>query len=357
MTTLAQTGPGPAVAAFLERVRATCGIAVIQRNEIAWSRTTGGDQMTLFQAGSVSKPVAALAALELAGSGAIDLDADVNTALTSWRLPRGDGVTLRHLLGHTSGVGVPFMPGYPKDGAFPTPLESLDGTAPARTPPVQADPAVIGSFSYSGGGYSVVQQLIADVTGQPFAAAAAALVFGPLGMTDSTFEQPLPVARRSAAARGDWHVYPEAAAAGLWTTPADLARFALALQSVAAGRPSPLHSSTARLLLLPRAQLPGRGEWMLFPLLGVRLPDNCGLGMFLTGDEWFGHVGGSQSFVTMLTASTLGGAGAVGMIAANAMPLLFRLMRTISVEEGWSGFRQRGLGRLTGLPGSLRSLI
>jgi CubicO group peptidase (beta-lactamase class C family) len=163
------------------------------------------------------------------------------------------------------------------------------------------------------------------------------------------------MARLSAAARSDWHVYPEAAAAGLWTTPADLARFALALQSVAAGRPSPLHGAAARLMLVPNAKLPGRGEWMLFPLFGFRRPDTYGLGLFLTGDEWFCHVGGAQAFVSMLTGSTLGGVGA--MVAANAMPLLFRLMRTISAEEGWSGFRQRGLGRLTGLPGSLRSLL
>ena len=215
------------------------GVAVIEESGIAWSRAAGGPPDLLFQAGSISKPVTALAALELAARGQADLDGDVNEQLTSWQLPGSPGVSLRQLLGHTSGMGVPFFPGYPQGAAVPALRQVLDGAPPSATPAVRADPAKHGRFCYSGGGYAVIQQLIADVTGLPFAQAARALVLEPLGMTRSTFEQPLPPSLPGAA-RHDWHVYPESAAAGLWTTPGDLARYVCALQAALAGRESPV---------------------------------------------------------------------------------------------------------------------
>jgi CubicO group peptidase (beta-lactamase class C family) len=216
------------------------------------------------------------------------------------------------------------------------------------TPAVRADP---GTFRYSGGGYAVIQQLIADVTGQPFADAARTLVLEPLGMTRSTFEQPLPAHLRPAAARHDWHSYPESAAAGLWSTPDDLARYVCAVQNALAGRPSPIRSRSATQFLTPYARLPAKGNWNLLPLLGMRPPDSGGLGMFLHGEERFSHVGGAASFFSVLTASTRDGTGAVVMTAADPGPLPFRLLRAISDEHGWTGFRQPALRRLNGLPG------
>ncbi|HEX5114160.1 MAG TPA: serine hydrolase domain-containing protein [Pseudonocardiaceae bacterium] len=192
--------PGESVAAVLARSKVVLGVAVIERSGIAWSAGRPPDR--LFQAGSISKPVTAIAALELAARGQVDLDGDVNQWLTSWRLPGSSQVSLRQLLGHTAGTGVPFFPGYPQGGSVPTLGQVLDGTPPSVTPAVRAEP---GPFRYSGGGYAVVQQLIADVTGQPFADAVRTLVLEPLGMSRSTFEQPLPVPLRSAAARDDWH--------------------------------------------------------------------------------------------------------------------------------------------------------
>ena len=78
---------------------------------------------------------------------------------------------------------------------------------------MRVDPARHNRFCYSGGGYAVIQQLIADTVGLPFAQAARLLVLEPLGMTRSTFEQPLPTGLRPAAARLGWHIYPESAAA------------------------------------------------------------------------------------------------------------------------------------------------
>jgi CubicO group peptidase (beta-lactamase class C family) len=361
MTPEPQNGQPSSPAALMSKSRAACGVAVIRGSEVAWAKTRGGRPDLLFQAGSISKPVAALTALELVARGAAGLDTDVNDMLTSWRLRGAEGVTLRHLLSHSAGTGVPFMPGYRQDAELPTLLQSLDGSAPAATAAVLADPAAAGRFQYSGGGYAVLQQLITDLTGQPFADAARALVLEPLGMTDSTFEQPLPVSRRAAAARQDWHVYPEAAAAGLWTTPADLARFVCALQAAGPDSQSSSpaagpHPGAARDLLAPAAALPARGEWTVLPLLGVRRPDSFGLGLFLTGGDWFTHTGGAHSFFSMLAGSTTTGQGAVVMVAANSARFALRLMTAVCDEEGWNGFRVRGSARLAGFPANLLSL-
>jgi CubicO group peptidase (beta-lactamase class C family) len=341
---------GPA-AALLRRSRRVLGIAVIEGFGVAWSRIINGPADRLFQAGSISKPVTAMVALELAARGQVSLDADVNQHLTSWQLPGPGNITLRRLLGHTAGTGVPFFPGYPQGAGVPTLLQVLDGVPPSRTPAIRVDPAGYGRFCYSGGGYAVVQQLVADVTGMPFAQAARSIVLEPLEMTSSTFRQPLPAGLQHAAARHDWHVYPEAAAAGLWTTPSDLARLICALQSALAGRESAVCALTAGQMLTPCTPLPARGEWNLLPILGMRPPDSCGLGMFLHGDDRFSHVGGAAGFFSVLTASAKDGTGAVVMTASKPTPFVFRLLRAISDEYGWTGFRQPAWKRLHGLPG------
>jgi CubicO group peptidase (beta-lactamase class C family) len=339
----------------MTRDSAACGVAVIRAGEVVVAGANAQPGV-LFQAGSISKPVAAAVALELAARGQAELDADVNDLLTSWRLPGADGITLRHLLGHTAGTGLRFLPGYRPGAPVPTLLQSLAGSPPATTAPVRADPALKGGFRYSGGGYAVLQQLVTDCAGQPFAQAARELVLEPIGMKDSTFEQPLPAALHAAAARPDWNTYPESAAAGLWTTPADLARFVCALQACGAGRASALHQDVALQMMTPHQPLPARGEWMALPLFGLRPPDSSGLGLFLTGDEWFSHVGGAQSFFAMLAGSRTGQAGAVVMTATGSPRPMFRLMRAISDQEGWRRFRMRGRERVVSLPASLRSL-
>jgi CubicO group peptidase (beta-lactamase class C family) len=298
------------------------GVAVIADQRIAWAQTRGCPPGTVFQAGSISKPVTALVALRLG----LGLDEDVNDSLTSWSVPDSQRVTLRQLLGHTAGAGVSFFPGYRQDAAVPTLVQVLDGVPPARTAGVGAGVgAGPGGFRYSGGGYAIVQQLIIDVTGSPFASVARDLVLEPLGMVSSTFEQAPP----GTPARPDWRIYPEAAAAGLWTTPEDLARFVCALQTGTDG---------AKPMLTPNARLPFRGQWRLLPLLGVRAPDSGGLGMFLRGDR-FSHVGGAGGFLSVLTGSRADGSGAVVMVAENSVRFPFQVLRAISDAQGWTGCR------------------
>jgi CubicO group peptidase (beta-lactamase class C family) len=337
------------------RTKRPLGLAVIEGGAVTGCAVEGWDgaPAALFQVGSVSKSVAAAVALRLSQLGSIDLDTNVNEYLTSWQLP-GDGVTTtRSLLGHTAGATVPFFPGYAQGDSVPSVLQVLDGTAPANTGPVRVEPRSAGAFCYSGGAFVVVQQLVADVTGTSFAEAARTLLLAPLGMSSSTFEEPLPAGRRSAAVISDWHVYPEAAAAGLWTTPEDLAKFVCALLAAGAGGSSPLDGVGTE-MLRPHAPLAANGEWNLLPLLGVRPPHAVGLGLFLHDAGRFSHAGGASSFFCMFTGSVADGSGGVVMLAGRASPYPFAVLRAMSRDHGWCGFDLPWWQRPSGLPGLRR---
>lgn len=236
-------------------------IAVVDDGELAatWCAGTADvdtgqpvDARTRFQAGSISKPVAAACALRLVAEGVLGLDDDVSDRLQSWRIPDSDGwqprITLRQLLSHTAGLTVHGFPGYPAGQPVPSLPELLNGSG--NTPPVFVTTMPGLQFSYSGGGYCVLQQLLVDVTEMAFEELAYELVLEPIGMVDSTYAQPLPREYADTAATGHrpggrpvtgrWHTYPEQAAAGLWTTPADLARFFVAVRDSRAGRPDAL---------------------------------------------------------------------------------------------------------------------
>ena len=208
--------------------------------------------ITMFQAASISKPVAAMASLKAVQDGKFTLDQNINTILKSWKLPEGEftknsPVTPRTLMSHVSGTGDAFgFPGYARDAALPTLPQILDGTKPSNLRAVRLERAPYTGFEYSGGGVIIQQLALMDAVGKPFAQIAREWVLEPIGMSNSTYEQPLPAARHAQAARahnnrgarmGDtWHVYPEQAAAGLWTTPTDLARFAIEVQLATVGR-------------------------------------------------------------------------------------------------------------------------
>ena len=126
-------------------------VAVIHNGRLEWARGFGVKEWgapdpvteeTLFQAGSISKPVFALAVMRLVQTGKLDLDADVNDYLTTWRIPaNGDGqsrVTLRQLLGHTAGLTVEGFPGYLASTQLPSMVQILDGKPPANSPPIRS---------------------------------------------------------------------------------------------------------------------------------------------------------------------------------------------------------------------------
>lgn len=325
------------------------GIAVIRDGRLEWARGYGiveagsdvpVDTATLFQAASISKPVAAIAALRLVEQGRLALDADVNRTLRGWRVPDNEftaqeRVTLRRLLSHSAGLTVHGFPGYAAGAPVPSLLELLDGVEPANSPPVRADLVPGSRWRYSGGGTSVVQLLMEQVTGTDFPTLMRESVLGPAGMVHSTFEQPLPADRAARAATahradgtpipGGWHTYPEMAAAGLWTTPSDLARLALAVQVAAnGGSSSLLTAASAREMLTPQ-----NGEF--------------GLGFALVeagGRRFFTHGGANEGFRAQFVASVDGRDGAVVMTNGDdGQALAMEILRAIAREYDWPLFQ------------------
>ena len=317
-------------------------IAVIRNGKIAWARGygvayAGGPPITpktLFQAASISKPVTAMAALRLAERGELDLDADINTVLTSWALPPGEAsVTMRQLLSHTAGTGVSGFPGYAADQPVPTLVQVLDGAPPANTKPVRIESTPGAEWHYSGGGYSIVQQALIDRTKQPFDVLLRDTVLAPLGMRDSRFAQPLPASLLARAAQphdgegkpvaGGPYTYPELAAAGLWTTPSDLARFALDLQRSAGGGKGMLSARMARTMLTP-------------------VKNGYGLGVNVQGEGaalGFAHGGSNNGYKNTLFAYAQGDGAVVMTNGDNGGELASAVLRALAHEYKWPSQR------------------
>jgi CubicO group peptidase (beta-lactamase class C family) len=294
---------------------------------------------TRFQAASISKPVTALAVLDLVQNGTLNLDADVNGYLRSWQVPENENtcqrkVTLRSLLSHTAGLTVSGFPGYAADEVVPSLRQILDGEPPANTGPMRVEHVPGSQWQYSGGGYTVVQQLLEDVTGQPFPTWMRSRVLDLLQMEHSTFEQPLPVqdARDAATAHygdgrpidGRWHTYPEMAAAGLWSTPSDLARYVIELLHAYAGQ-------SKRLLSIEMTRA------MLMPVL-----NNHGLGPRVEkfGDTLqFSHAGGNAGFRCFMVGYCSLGQGAVVMTNGDSGDvLMMEIIRGVARAFGWPNF-------------------
>ncbi|UVW28086.1 serine hydrolase [Massilia sp. H6] len=339
-------------------------VAVIKDGKIAWAKGYGVTQaggapvtpQTLFQAASISKPVTALAVLRMAEAGQLALDADINTILTGWKLPTGAAtrpVSLRQLLSHTAGTTVSGFRGYAAGAQVPTLLQLLEGQAPANSGPVRIEAAPGEAWNYSGGGYSVVQQAMIDRAGQPFDTLMHATVFKPLGMTDSSFAQPLSSASLARAAlphdasgaliAGGPHTHPELAAAGMWTTPSDLARFALALQRgmADAGADGALSPAMTRTMLRP-------------------VMNNYALGLEIDGkasQQAFGHGGRNVGYHNSLYAYVQRGDGVVVMTNGDgARELVQGLIRAIAAEYRWPSY-QTVQRKAIALPGATRARL
>ena len=291
---------------------------------------------TLFQAGSISKPVAATGALYLVEHGKLSLDEDVNRKLKTWRVPENEftkteKVTLRRLMSHTAGLTIHGFPGYDVDAPKPTLVQIFNGEKPANTEPIRVD-TVPGTIErYSGGGVTIEQQMVIDVTGKAFPAFMRETVLDKIGMSDSSYEQPLPANRAAMTAggtsadgkpvHGKWHVYPEMAAAGLWTTPTDLAKFAIEIALSKAGKANHVLSQKMT-------------QEMLTPV-----KDEAGLGFFMEKDNpgQFGHNGADEGFQALLTMNADTGNGAALMANSdNGISVMAQVLRRVAKEYSWN---------------------
>ncbi len=323
-------------------------IAVIHEGKIEWARgfgvsSIGGSPVTpetMFQASSISKPLAAMAALRLVEQGKISLDVDINKFLTTWKFPAdpaalGKPVTLRELLTHTGGTTVHGFPGYASTDPVPTLVQVLNGEKPANTPAIRSEAVPAAKWNYSGGGYTIMQQALIDVTKEAFPTLLHDTVLAPIGMTQSTYGQPLPKEFQAYAAtpysgdgtpiKGGAHTYPEMAAAGLWTTPTDLARYAIEVQKSLEGKANHVLSVEMTRKMLT----PGMGKW--------------GLGLQIGGDEanpYFTHGGVNEGFVNNFAAYEKNGEGAVVMTnSANGGLIASEILHSIAAVYKWPDFQ------------------
>ncbi len=320
-------------------------VAVINDGEIEWARGFGVADVerqipvtsdTLFQAASISKPIAAMVALDLVEEGKLALDGDVNNWLKSWKVGNSEftettPITLRGLLTHTAGLNVHGFPGYQAGTKFPTTVGVLSGKGNTDAVMPIFNPRE--KYKYSGGGYTIMQLMVEDITGKSFTKAAYDRVLKPLGMEGSGYHQPLPEHLQGRAAigykedgtplTGKYHTYPEKAAAGLWTTPTELARYLISVQKA---RQSGNHSVLS--------------SKMIDEMLNADIGDH-GLGPGLEdGGRRFGHGGSNQGFKCYMTAFADEGKGGVVMTNGdNGYGIAMRLMITISHEYGWASPR------------------
>lgn len=322
-------------------------VAVINDFKIEWAKGYGladvssgarVDADTLFQAASISKPVAAMAAVRAAQDGRLGLDRDINAILTSWQLPdseftRGHAVTPRALMSHTSGLGDGFgFPGYHPSAPRPTLVQILNGSEPSNVGKMVMERPPFTAEKYSGGGVTLMQLAMIDALGKAYPEIMQSLVLGPIGMTNSAYEQPLSAARDRHAARAHsglgvamdakWHVYPELAAAGLWTTPTDLAKFAIEVQQTALGRSTRVLTRASVLEMLTPV---GVGDYAV------------GFAIVKKGQGWyFAHGGSNWGFQCSLIAHRAKGYGLAIMTNGDAgRTVINEIEARVAAAYGW----------------------
>ncbi|KZN49193.1 serine hydrolase domain-containing protein [Pseudoalteromonas luteoviolacea] len=340
-------------------------VAVVKNGQVVWAEGFGlADKKTnrkvttetLFQAGSISKPVAALAVLKLVHEGKIKLDADVNQYLKGWQVPSNEftksaKVTVRQLLTHSAGLTQHGFPGYQRGSKVPSDIGVLNGQG--NTGKVVVDKQPGEGFRYSGGGYTVLDLLVENVTGQSFSDYASEQILKPLGMTNSTFAQPLPKhlwSKASAAfdvngnqVEGDWHVYPEQAAAGLWTTPSDIALYVKAIQSARAGKAvGPITPKLVKDMLVFHDN-----DWGLGPVL-----KNYQQGLA------FEHGGKNKGFTNVFKAYADKGDAFIIMTNGDAAsPVMRELQLAISEHFGWDFSSAKKVEKYTFSSAQLKQMV
>lgn len=280
--------------------------AIIKNGKLDWAKGYGAlqkdskekvDTETVFSVGSISKVGTAVISLKMQEEGKLDIDSDVNDYLRSWKVPENEhtqkqAVSLRRIMSHTAGLTVHGFGDFGPKEKLPTTVQILEGKEPAKNAPIYVNIPVGSRFRYSGGGITVEQMLIEDITGKLFHIAAKQMLFEPLGMNRSSYENPLPVGHgniakahnskgKAVALPRGYQSMPEAAASGLWTTPSDFSKLIIMLMKASQGEGNYLSSKT------------------IADMMTAVAPGNYGLGPRITsenGDTKFSHGGANDSY-------------------------------------------------------------
>lgn len=318
--------------------------ALISDGEIEWTgyygvkdANTGTpvDHETLFQAASIAKPVTAFAIGRMHDAGLFELDAPVEQYLTDFVLPGQQmwtsSVTLRNILAHTSGISGGGYPGYEQGVELPTELQILTGMSPANTQAIRLENEPNTTIAYSGGGYTLIEHMLQARLESDFADIMQEWVFEPLDLSASSFLQPLPQTAHEKVAKaheldgavvdGGWNNYPERAAAGLWTTADDLARFAIEVRNAYLGDSELLSQATAHEMLSSQI-------------------DDAAVGFLVRGEGdsfTFRHAGSNRGYFGYFVMHLNSGDGAVYLSNSNnGSTLGAEMLRAASRHYGWA---------------------
>ena len=328
-------------------------IAVIKDNKIEWAKSYGlklknsTDSVSLstkFQAASLSKPLTAIVALKMVDKKKIQLDSSVNSQLTTWKIPENDfttdiSITPRHLILHTSGLNVPAYPGYEKDSEIPELIELLNGVGNSNTEPTKVLVKPNTEWRYSGAGYSVLQLLMIEKSELSFPKLMQNELFKPLNITNSSFEQEslhdiafAHLENGNVVEKG-YHIYPEMAAAGLWTTPVDYAKVICELQKSYRGESNLILNQKSAQYALSK-------HW-----------GGMGLGFILrnNGDSTaLAYSGGNHGYICDIYSYLHNGSGVVIMTNSNnGAPLIEEIYRSLSKEYKWADWRPDTIHNIT----------
>jgi len=324
-------------------------IAVVHNYKIDWARGYGFadisekrpvTEATLFQAASISKSLNSMGVLKLVQEKKLNLDNDINNYLLSWKFPYDEKsnnrpITLKNLLSHTGGLTIHGFPGYTRGDTLPTLLQILDGQKPANTEAVRSSTEPGKNVIYSGGGTTITQQILLDITRQSYDVFMKKNVLNPLGMSASSFTQPPEKMNERLLATGykadgtevpgKYHIYPEQAAAGLWTNPTDLCKYIIETQLSYNGKSS-------------RVLTPEMTVLRVTPVL-----EDAALGTFVnsrvTGSyKYFNHNGGNEGFSCMSTGCLDNGEGVVIMTNSDNPSILEEIANSVASVYNWKDY-------------------
>lgn len=323
-------------------------IAVIENYKIVWAKGYGWANVeenrkvtteTRFQAASISKSINSMGVLKLVEMKKLDPEADINNYLTSWKFPydsvsKNKKITVYNLLSHTAGLDIHGFPGYETTDTMPTIVQILNGVKPANTKAVRSlfEPGT--KFKYSGGGTTLSQLLLMDITKTDYAEWMQKNVLNPLGMTNSSYMQPPPATVSTNLAtgyyndgkpvKGKYHIYPEQAAAGLWTTPTDLANYIIECQLALEGKSKKVLS-----------------QEMMKKRLTPFIDSSAALGVFINNRNdnlWFNHNGSNEAFLSSSHGSMQGGNGVIVMVNGENFAVIDELINSVATVYDWKGF-------------------
>ena len=333
-------------------------IAVIRDYKIEWAKGYGWADVeekrkvttdTRFQAASISKSINSMGVLKLVEMGKLDPEADINNYLTNWKFPydsisKNKKISVNNLLSHTAGLDIHGFPGYKKTDSIPTVQQILDGKRPTNTKAVRSlfEPGT--KFKYSGGGTTISQLVLTNITKSDYADWMQKNVLQPLGMTNSSYQQPPTATANLAtgyygngnAVAGKFHIYPEQAAAGLWTTPTDLAKYIIECQLAMEGKSKKVLSQA-----------------MMKKRLTPYIDSNAALGVFIEnrkGQLYFNHNGGNEAFLCTSYGSMQDGNGVVIMINGENFAVIGELLNSVAMVYDWKGFYTPSFKKIVTVP-------